>query len=123
MADNLKQYPRGQMKMAGDLVQVTDATFRLTNNAKLMHTLRKSPSGISVGNKESSFDFTAIIDEDGPERDWEELAFKGEIKTFQFIKPAADASVVVGVISQIEISMPNGEPVSIRGTGVGAFVE
>lgn len=124
MAENeLKRYPRGQMKMAGDLVQVSDARFRHTNNARLLHTLRASPSGYVKGNSETSFDFTALIDEDGTERDWEEIARNAEGKTFQFIKPAADAAVVFGTLVQVEVSMAAGEPVTLTASGIGKFIE
>lgn len=124
MAENqLLRYPRGQMKMGGDLVQVSEASFSMNTNVRLVHTLRKSPSGVVIGNKECSFSFTAQIDEDGLERDWILLNFKGTVKTFQFILPAATALVALGVVGSCEVAMPSGEPVTLRGGGVAAFVE
>lgn len=124
MADNqLKRYPRGQMKMAGDLVQVTNASFKKTNNAKLMHTLRKSPSGVVLGHNEATFSFEAIVDEDGQERDWDNIQGKGLFKTFQFIRPATDAAVVIGVVADLETSMASDGAVTLRGNGVGMFVD
>lgn len=116
---DLPKYPSGQISFgAGKLAQATLARVDYSNGAALRHTLRFSPSGIVIGNREVGGALDIIISEDGLERDWITLAITGEVKQARFELPLQDVGILV-VISRIEIEMRNGAEVTLRVSFVG----
>ena len=100
MADELKLYPVGRLAQGnGDLVQVTNVRHRISNNAKLQHTLRRSPSGIFRGPIDTELSFDAASDEDGFERDYFDDIRKGTIKQYR-IKVPGETINVTGMVSE-----------------------
>lgn len=74
-------YPKAFIAQGnGDLVQVTNFSITLTNNAKQVHTLRKKGAGITLGTQESTVSFDFVIDEDGPERNYWRDVMAGTIR-------------------------------------------
>lgn len=71
MSDDVLYYPKGRIAVGtGDLMQVQDFSAEIKNGGKLVHTLRRSPSGVTQGLKEANVSFNAVLDEKGPERDY-----------------------------------------------------
>lgn len=80
MSDML-YYPKGRIAIgSGDLLQVIDFSVEIKNSAKLIHTLRTSPSGVTLGPKEATVSFNGVLDENGPERDYISAVLNGTIK-------------------------------------------
>lgn len=124
MADtNLLRYPRGQIAVAGDLRQATDAEFTFTNNAQLRHTLRNTdgPAGVVQGNKEVTGSINTIIDETGTERDWLDFAKTLEGKNFQFKTPLA-TTVIEGVVQTATVRLVLDNAVEINVQIIGALI-
>lgn len=115
-------YPRGQISFgAGDLIQVTNVTWTYTNNAKLKHTLKKTPSGKVMGTKELSGSFTAIIDEDGFERDYISRVDSGEEVSMRLKLPQVTKSIV-GFLTGIDGDMPLDDAVEVTVNWSGKFI-
>lgn len=124
MADSeVPVYPRGQVSLgAGDLVQVTDVSFDYTNNGQLKHTLKKSPSGKTFGNKELSGSFTVIVDEDGLERDYFARVESGEEVNMRLKIPQL-TKAIVGALSGISGSIPLDDAVELTVNWFGKFIK
>jgi hypothetical protein len=107
MSDSeLKQHPRGQIAIGGgELQKATMGRFTVTNNAKLKHTLRFSPSGYVLGNKECSGTIEVDVDEDGLESDWYEDIENGQRKLFRFKIPTL-LKQIDGVCSSADTELP-----------------
>lgn len=107
MADQeLKRYPRGQIAIGnGDLQQATLARFSFTNNGKLKHTLRKSPSGVVLGTRECTGSFELEIDEDGPEREVFDAIGEGTIQNFRFKMPTL-TKTIEGIFTSVDVEEP-----------------
>ncbi|HEX4334696.1 MAG TPA: hypothetical protein VH062_02215 [Polyangiaceae bacterium] len=107
MSDDFKVYPKARVAFgAGDLVQAVNVKTNIKNNAKLQHTLKRSPAGITKGPEEGEVSFDALVDEDGFERDYLKavkaltivqirVKFPGETMTFTgaFTERPAEGSV------------------------------
>jgi len=124
MADSeLKRHPRGQIALgAGELQQATLGDFTFTNNAKLKHTLRKTPSGVVLGTRECSGTIEVNLDEDGPERDWIGLVESGESKNFRFKMPLLTRTIE-GVCSSVNAKLPLDDAVTLTISFVGKLLK
>lgn len=119
----LPVYPRGQMGFgAGDLMQITDISFDYTNNGQLKHTLKRSPSGKTFGNKELSGSFTVIVDEDGLERDYFARVENGEEVDMRMKIPQLTKGIV-GALSGISGSLPLDDAIEFTVNWFGKFVK
>jgi len=117
----IKFFPRAQISMgAGDLVQVTSFSYSYTNNAKLKHSLKRSPSGKTLGNKEVSGKFHMEIDEDGPERDVHARIDTGEEVNLRFKLPSYTKNFV-GLLSSVDVEGPLDDAVSFDVAFLGKF--
>ncbi len=106
MADEMKLYPHGSIAMGnGDLIQVINVKLDFKNGAKLKHTLRKTPSGVTIGTKECSVSFDFEVDEDGEERDYMEFCQAGTIKQLR-LKIPGKTYTVNGVYDSVSIEAP-----------------
>ncbi len=106
MSDDFNKYPRGAIAMGnGDLMQVTNATVDLKNNAKLKHTLRKKGAGAVLGNEECTVSFDFEIPEIGPEKDYIDLVQAGTVKQIR-LKVPGKTYVVNGVFSSCKHELP-----------------
>lgn len=113
-------FPRGQIGIdGGNPQQITDFNSAFANGAKLKHTLRANPAGITLGQKTLSFDFNIIIDEDGEEIDWDRKVDTGESTTLVCKKPGGVTKVLIGVISEAseKFSIDDGVARAIKGIG------
>lgn len=101
-----KVYPRGQIALGnGDLTQVTDVKLDDSNEAKNVHTLRESPSGVVVGKKEHALSFNAVVDAGGFEQDYFKLLMDGTIKQVR-IKVPGETITFTGVVSKRSLELP-----------------
>jgi len=70
--DEQKFYPKGRIsKGAGDLVDVTEVTVKMSKGRKQIGTLRNPTSGITNGEHANEITFKSVISEDGFERDYQ----------------------------------------------------
>lgn len=114
-------FPRGQISFgAGDLVQVTNVTFTYTANTKLKHSLKRSPSGKVVGNKELSGKFDVELDEDGPEREYFARVDSGEEVSMRLKLPNLTKNVV-GALVGIDGEMPLDDACKLTVNWIGKF--
>lgn len=125
MSDNeQKQYPRGQVSFgAGDLQQCYGAKFSFTNGAKVVSTLRRNPSGVTVGNKAVSVTFETRIDEDGPERDWFKKVSEASPEQARFKFPGGVTKTINCTASQLDADFTLEDGVNASVTLVGALVD
>lgn len=103
----------------GDLVQVTDFTASLTNNAKQKHTLRRKGAGITLGTEESTVTFNSIIDEDGPERDYWRDAQRGNIKQLRVKIPGGKVLTYNGTYKDVNLDGPLDDATKVSVTFIG----
>ena len=120
MATNeLKNYPRGQIAIGnGDLQQATLARFNYTNNGKLKHTLRKSPSGFVLGTTECTGSFDLEIDEDGPERQAFDRITDGVVTNFRFKMPLV-TKTIEGIMTSVDVEEPLDDAVRFSVSFIG----
>lgn len=102
----------------GDLAQVTNFKVKLTNGAKLKHTLRKSPSGVVFGHRECSGSFDVEVPEGGEERGYWEMVANQEIKQIRIKIPGRTLAVDIAT-SDIEMELPSDDAIKITCTYVG----
>jgi hypothetical protein len=104
--EDVKLYPRGVLALGtGDLMQVTNVKHVFKNNAKLVHTIRRTPSGVTTGTHDTTLDFDAVCDEDGFERDFLKSILNGTIKEFR-IKVPGETISVKGVATERSLELP-----------------
>jgi hypothetical protein len=114
--------PRGQVTVGNGTLQfASTARVSARNGAKLKHALRKSPSGVTLGNNEADGELTLDISEDGPERNFWKLLASGEVTEFIYEIPADDQAFEA-VVSQIDVDFPNDDAVTKRVAWIGALV-
>lgn len=118
----LKVYPRGQISFGpGDLVQAINVTFTSTSNAKLVHTLKKTPSGVVLGNREFTGKFDTVIDEDGPEREYFDRVRAGQRVTARLKLPGNVTKVSEIVLTSIDGEMPLDDSVKLTVNFIGVL--
>jgi hypothetical protein len=123
VSDDLAQYPRGAVAMGnGDLIQVTSVKLKITNNAKLKHTLRKSPSGFVLGHLECSGSMEIEIPETGVERDYWEMVVNGAVNQVR-LKLPADTRAVNIVASSMDIELPSDDAIKQTVEFIGEVVD
>lgn len=125
MADSeLKQYPRGQIAIAGgDLQQTTNFEYDYTNNAKLVHTLRKAaPSGFVMGNQAIAFSGSMVVDEDGPEFKLFDAVKRGTPLVMRAKMPGLTHGIN-GVINSAKVRFTLEDGVQIDYAGIGSLVD
>lgn len=84
----------------GDLVQVTNFSLTLTNNAKMKSTLRRRNAGVVVGNFEGTLSFDIEVGPTGPERDYIGLVLSGRLKQVRAKLPGGETLVLDGAYSE-----------------------
>lgn len=63
-------YPKSRISMdSGDLVDVTNLSYEITDGSKQVHTLRKKGAGFTQGVEETKVTFDAVVSELGEEFD------------------------------------------------------
>lgn len=119
MSQDLPIFPRGTVAMgSGDLTQVTTFKIKITNGAKLKHSLRKSPSGVTFGHREVSGSFDVEVPEAGEERDYWEMVAAGTIKTLRIKIPGRTLAVTIAT-SDIEMELPSDDAIKQTVSYVG----
>jgi hypothetical protein len=106
----------------GDLIQVTNVKLKVTNNAKLKHTLRKSPSGFVLGHTECSGSMEIEIPEIGAERDFWTMVKEGEVNQIR-LKLPADTRAVNIVASSLDIELPSDDAIKQTVEFIGEVVD
>jgi hypothetical protein len=123
MSDDLAQYPRGAVAMGnGDLIQVTNVKLKLSNGAKLKHTLRKSPSGFVLGHLECSGSMEIEIPETGAEKDYWTMVQNGDVNQIR-LKLPADTRAVNIVASSMDLELPSDDAIKQTVEFVGEVVD
>lgn len=88
MAETLLYYPKGRLALGnGDLLDVENVKVTVKNGAKLKHTLRRSPSGVTAGVEEAELTFEGTVSEEGYERDYLGMVKNKTIKQLRFKVP------------------------------------
>jgi hypothetical protein len=120
MAENeTRRFPRGQIALgSGDLQQAIVARFTFTNNGKLKHSLRRSPSGYVLGTRDCSGSFELEIDEDGPEIDVFDAIKSGEFKNFRYKMPKI-VKTIEGILVSVDVELPIDDAVKFTVSWVG----
>lgn len=114
-------FPRGQISFgAGDLVQVTSVSYSYTNNGKLKHSLKRSPSGKVLGTKEVTGSFSVDIDEDGPEREYFARVDSGEEVSMRLKLPGLTKNIV-GFLTSIDGEIPLDDACTLKVNFAGKF--
>jgi hypothetical protein len=106
----------------GDLVQVTNFTITLTNNAKQVHTLRRKGAGITLGTEECSISFDFAIDEDGPERNYWRDVKTGTVRQLRAKGPNV-AWTVNGAYQGCDLDAPLDDATKGSATFIGHMEE
>jgi hypothetical protein len=123
MSDELQQFPRGVVAMGnGDLTQVTNLKVKASNNAKLKHSLRKSPSGFVLGNKECSGSFDLDVPETGEERDWWGMVKDGTVKQLRIKIPGTTKAINI-VASDLDLELPTDDAIHETVSFIGEIVD
>jgi len=118
-AEPQKLYPKGWIAMGnGDLIDVTNVKVDQTNGAKQVHTLRRTGSGITFGNEETSVSFDAVVSEEGPERDYLKMIKKKLIKQLR-IKIPGETMTINGAASARSMELPLDAEIKYSITFVG----
>jgi len=103
MAQDFQFFPKARLALDnGDLVDVNSVTVSATNNAKLIHTLRKSPAGYTDGTQEVSLSFEGVISDSGQETDYKALVQRSISKQFRFKLPGGDTFVLNSRITKVD---------------------
>jgi hypothetical protein len=118
----LLEYPKGQIGYgSGNLKQCTNAKFSLNRNAKLKHSIAKSPSGICYGHEELSGTLEFEVDETGIERDLIDDLKRGKRRNFRF-KDAISTDEINGVLTSFDKEIPSDDAVKISVGFIGKLV-
>jgi hypothetical protein len=123
MSDELLNYPRGTVATGnGDLTQVTNLKGKYSNGAKLKHSLRKSPSGYTLGVKECSGSFDLEIPESGEERDYWSLVKDGTVKRLRIKIPGTTKAINI-VVSDLDFELPSDDAIKETVSFIGELVD
>lgn len=112
-------YPKGQIALGnGDLFDVTNVRHKVTRNATMIHTLRQQEAGTRLGPRETVVSFDALVNKDGPERNYLEMLMQGTVQQLR-IKIPGETINVTGVVSErsLEIALDDAIKYSIEFIG------
>ena len=120
MADQLI-YPRGQIALGtGDLLDVTNIKIDITNNGKLVHTIRKPGAGVTLGVSEVTVSFDAVISEEGQERDYFAMVKKGTIVQLR-VKIPKETLTVNGIFTTRSFELPLDDAIKVSLSFLGTL--
>ena len=123
MSDELLNYPRGTVAMGnGDLTQIVNLKGKYSNNAKLKHTLRKSPSGFTLGHRECSGTFDLEIPETGEERDYWTMVKEGQVKQLRIKIPGTTKAINI-IASDLDFELPSDDAIKESVGFIGELVD
>lgn len=123
MSDAFPNYPRGGIAMGnGDLVQVTNVKGKYTNGAKLKHSIKKTPSGYTLGHREVSGTFETEVPEGGMERDWWDLVRNGTVKQVRIKFPGTTKALDI-VCSDLDFELPSDDAIKKTIGFIGQLVD
>jgi len=102
--DEQKFYPKGRIsKGAGDLVDVTEVTVKMSKGRKQIGTLRNPTSGITNGEHANEITFKSVISEDGFERDYQKDFDNDTVAQYR-LKVPGKTYALTGMIDDLEIN-------------------
>lgn len=121
--EDLVLFHPGQVSLgAGKLRDATMADFEYTNDAKLEHSLMRSPNGVVIGVKECKGSFEVVVGEKGPERDYLGLCQSGQITKMQYEIPTLNCEIAL-VIGSVKVALKTGESIKFTIGFVGKLSE
>jgi hypothetical protein len=107
MADDtiLPVYPRGDVSLGGgSLVTVKDVRVTARSGRRLKHSLRRTPSGVTEGQRELDVALSVEIPETGDERDWWALFLSGTKQSIR-LKLPGQTREIIAVLSEESFGM------------------
>lgn len=118
------RFPRGQISVGGDLLQVVDGEARVANNAKNKWTLRSNgqPVGATMGNEEATGSFRCIVPEDDRERDWPTIVSGMQSRNFYYKSPVI-TDTFQGVVTEAVIRFTDGDGIEISVSWIGKRIQ
>lgn len=120
MAAEQLRYPQAFIAMGnGDLVQVQNFTVTLTNGGKQVDTLRRKGAGFTLGLEASTVTFTAVIDEDGIERNYWRDVKKGTVRQLRAKIPGGTVLTLNGIFTQCDLDAPIDDATKVNCTFIG----
>jgi hypothetical protein len=122
MADPLPYYPKGRLAMGnGELMDIENVKVTTKNGAKLKHTLKKSPSGVTKGVLETELSFEGIVSENGYERDYIGRVINGTVTQLR-VKVPGETLVFTGVPTERSMELPLDDAIKFTVSWVGKVV-
>jgi hypothetical protein len=116
-------FPHARIAMGnGDLVYVTNVKYDLTDNSKLVHTLRKKGAGFTQGTEDTNLTFDAVIGENGEEADWVQLVKKPRPEQIR-VKIPGRTITIDGKYSSLSLDMPLDSEIKVSLTFIGHTVD
>jgi hypothetical protein len=119
MSDSLPYYPKGRIALGnGDLYDVENVKITVKNGAKLKHTLRRSPSGVTKGTTEAEISFEGTVPESGYERDYIGKVLAGTVTQIR-IKVPGETITFTGVPTERGMDLPLDDAVKFNVNWIG----
>lgn len=119
-----KFYPKGKIAMGnGDLVDVTNISFEISNGAKQISTLRRKQAGFTLGPGEGKVSFSSVISEGGLERDYFKDCQKGKAAQLRIKLPGGLTLTYNGVYSSVKGDMPLDDATKVDCEFIGKLVD
>lgn len=118
-----KVYPRGRIALgSGDLIDVTNVKVNHTNNAKQVHTMNRSGTGVVKGVEETTVSYDAVISSEGQERDYFQLVKSGKIVQLR-IKLPGETITVEGMYKSRSFDLPMDDSVKVSLEFIGHMAD
>ena len=106
----------------GDLVDVTNLNYSLSDGSKQVHTLRQKGAGWTQGIEETTVTFDAVVGENGEEADWVTYV-KFNLKQQIRIKIPGRTITVNGKFNSLTIDGPLDSEIKESLTFIGKTVD
>lgn len=120
-SEDLVRFTPGQLAVgSGKLRDATMAKFSYKNNAKLKHSMMKSPNGFVIGTRECSGSFEVDVPETGPERDYFGDVIAGKVVKMQYEIPTLNCEIT-GVYDGVDGDLSTGEAVKLTISWIGTL--
>ncbi len=115
-------YVHGALAMgSGDLIDITNFKVDFTNNGKVISTMRESASGATVGTKECTITFDAVISDQGEEADWIKLVETGKFKQLRAKFPGRDINAI-GIYTDVSYDASMDDAIKVSLTFKGKMI-
>lgn len=116
-------YIRGQIALdSGDLLDVVNVKVDHTNGGKLVHTIRKTPSGVTLGTKEATVSYDTVVGQNGAERDYATMVKKGTVKRLR-IKVPGETITITGIYTTRSFDLPLDDAIKLSLSFIGIMTD